>query len=191
IPLPLQLPARIDDSIPHRNFGPIVQPLPPVVQPPDLVELIRRLEPGLQVIYKANLHIWIGSAGRGSLVINLIANDVRIILVMFQESSDDALAIEAVSGMGEIGVLTQAIVQGLAAQACDDDLGVLLVKPGGDGIGRSSENNLDSRRMQLVYDAVHPCELELPFVGLPETPTRLADSHHADAGLLHQADILI
>ena len=41
-----------------------------------------------------------------------------------------------------------------------------------------------------IDHAVHPGMLEGAVLGLPKAPCRLADAHHAHAGILHQRDVL-
>ena len=63
VTLPLQFPPRINDPVARRELGPIIQALAPVVQPPNLVQLIYRFEFDLQIFLKAHLHIVIRHSG--------------------------------------------------------------------------------------------------------------------------------
>ena len=44
VALPFELPSRVDNAVAWRKLGPIVQSLSPIVQPPNLVEIICRFE---------------------------------------------------------------------------------------------------------------------------------------------------
>src|SRR5580700_12276911 len=57
IALPFELPSGIDDACLRGNFGPVIQPLSPVVQSPDLIQLIDSLEFLLEILNEASLHV--------------------------------------------------------------------------------------------------------------------------------------
>ena len=127
VSLPFQFPARVDDSIARREFRPIVEPLTPVVETPNLVEFFDCLEFGFQIIFKSHLYVMVRGIGRGRFVVDLVADDRWIVFVMFENFATYAFAIKPVSGIGQIGVLAKAIIKILATQASHDDFRMLLI----------------------------------------------------------------
>jgi len=96
VALPLQFPAGIDDSVARGKFVPVVEPLAPIIQAPHLIQFVYGSEFGFQMFLKTGLDIRIGSTGRGSFIVDLVANDRRIVLVVFQNFPDDALAVKTI-----------------------------------------------------------------------------------------------
>jgi hypothetical protein len=68
---------------------------------------------------------------------------------------------------------------------------VLVRHPGGHGVCRGSQDDLDAGLAQRVDDSIHPCIFEVTVGGLPEAPGGFAHADDADACQLHQGDILL
>jgi hypothetical protein len=71
----------------------------------------------------------------------------------------------------------------------DENLGVGVDHPCGDGVGGRAHDDLDAGVAHGVDDAVHPGVFEVAVFGLPEAPGGLAHADDADAGFLHQGDV--
>ena len=107
-----------------------------------------------------------GSAG-GGLVVNLPADNGGVVPVMLKEFSDHALAVEAVGGIHQVGILTITECNGLSAEARDYDLRMLLVHPGRNGVGRSAKNDFDACLLHPINHAIHPGIFEATILRFP------------------------
>ena len=59
-----------------------------------------------------------------------------------------------------------------------------------DRVGGCPHDDFDAGLVHRIDHAVHPGLLEGAVLGLPKAPCRLADAHHAHAGILHPRDVL-
>jgi hypothetical protein len=66
---------------------------------------------------------------------------------------------------------------------------MLMGHPGGNGIGGSSEDDLDAGFPHSFDDAIHPRVVELAVFGLPQAPGGLAHADDVDAGGFHQGNV--
>src|ERR1019366_4126179 len=85
IALPFQLPSRIDDALLWRNLAPVVEPLAPVVQSPDLIQLVHRLELVLKIFDEPGLNVGISRSARRSFIVNLPTDDRRVVFVVLKK----------------------------------------------------------------------------------------------------------
>jgi hypothetical protein len=120
-----------------------------------------------QIFGEADLHVEVGGAGGGSFVVDLIADDGGIVFVVLENFADHALAVEAIGGIGEVGILAQAVVKILAAEPGDDDLGMLLIHPRGNGVGRRAQDHFNSGGVHFLDNAIHPRVFETSIFRLP------------------------
>src|SRR5208283_1408182 len=175
----------IDDARFGRNLTPVVEPLAPVVQSPDLVQFVHRLELVLEVLDKPSLNIGIGRSARRSFIVDLPTDDRWVVFVVLEQLANHALTVGAVNRVHQVRVLPETEGNRLSAEAGDEDLRMLLVHPRRNRVSGGPENNFDSRFLHAVNDAIHPGIFEPTVLWLPQAPTRFAHAHYADARLLH------
>src|SRR3981081_210515 len=156
IALPFELPAGIDNASLRRYLAPVIQPLPPIVQSPDSIQLIDGLEFLLQILHKPGLYVRVRSAARRSFVIDLPTDDRWIVLVVLKKFANDSLAIETVGCVGQIGVLAISVSDCLPAKSSYKDFRMFLVHPRWDGVGWSSHDYLDPLLLHALNESTHP-----------------------------------
>jgi hypothetical protein len=142
-----------------------------------------------QILLEADLHVVIRRAGGRCFVVNLEADDGRIVLVVLEDFANHALAIKPVGRIQQVGILAQAIIKILTAEPRHHDFRMFLVHPRGNRIGRCAHDDANSRRVQLVYHAVHPGRGKLSVLRLPHPPARFPDANDGDARLLHELNV--
>src|ERR1700735_75881 len=106
-----------------------MQLLSPVVQSPNLIELIDGLEFVLQVLSKTSLHIVVGRTCRRGLIVNLKTDHVRVVFVVFSNLTNDALAVEAIRRVQQICILAEPERDGLPSETWDKDFRVFFLHP--------------------------------------------------------------
>src|ERR1051325_2848336 len=189
--LPFQFIAGVEDARARRQLIPIVDTLTPVVESPDLVQLVDSPELLLQVLCKSDLYIGPTRPVRRGLIVELITDDRRIVLVVIEYLAYHALGVEAIGRIGDVHVLAHAVGGTLAVEARDQNLRVLMIEPGGDGISGRAHDDFDSGLAHALDDLIHPCKIELAVARLPQPPTGLAHANDSDARILHHLDILV
>jgi hypothetical protein len=125
------------------------------------------------------------------LVIDLIADDGRVLRVAGDDLADDALGVEQERGVRVVDLLTCAPAHLLAAAQFDVDLGQLPDEPRRCRIGGRSEDHLDPVLVRRVEHGREPLETELAVVGLPRRPDRLAHADDGEARLPHETHVLV
>ena len=73
----------------------------------------------------------------------------------------------------------------------DDDVRMLSIEPGRDGISRRAEDGFDSRVVESIEHAAHPGKLKLAVARFPTAPGGFPDANDGQAGLLHQLDVCV
>lgn len=71
------------------------------------------------------------------------------------------------------------------------NLGMVLVEPQGRGRRRGCQIDRDAGLAKLVDDAIEPVEIPMVFDGLEAISGEDGKGHGVDAGLAHQADVVI
>ena len=168
--------------------------LAPVDEAPGLVHRLHGPELPLQPLLEAGLHVRPRRAVGTRLVVDLPADDARVLRVALGDLPDDPLGVLPVDRVRDVHVLARAVElarRAHLAERHDHDLGVLRVEPGRDRVGGRAHHDLDPGRVHRVHDPVHPRELELALARLPARPGGLADAHDGDPGPLHQLDVLV
>src|SRR5580693_1888868 len=94
-------------------------------------------------------------AGRGSFIVDLIADDGRILLVVFENLADHAFAIKSVGWVRQIRALAVTIIEVLPTETCHDNLGMFLEEPCRYGSRWRAHNDADACGVQLFYDPIH------------------------------------
>src|SRR6266480_2104296 len=129
--------------------------------------------------------------GRGSFVVDLVADDGLIVLVVFENLAAHAFAIKSVSWVRKIRVLAVTVIKVLPTEARHDNLWMFPIEPGGNGSGRRANDDADPSGAELIHHAIHPGEFKFAVFRLPQPPTEFPDADDRDACLLHQLDILV
>ncbi len=103
----------------------------------------------------------------------------------------DAQGLGEVDVRGGVEALAGAVGEAAALGVDRERLGVGGGEPGGRGGGGGGEADLDAARVEEVEDLVEPVELEPALLGLELGPGEDADADAVDAGLAHQAHVLV
>ncbi|MNC51693.1 hypothetical protein D3C75_1009940 [compost metagenome] len=104
--------------------------------------------------------------------------------------ADDPLRVEQIGGIGNIHNLTRSVFSRPLGRF-RQDIRVLLHQPGGDCIGRGSDDYRDPRRMHRVQHADGGGEVEHAVLRLMGTPGGFGNADRIDARLLHHGNILV
>ena len=115
VALPLELPAGVQDAVARRQLVPAPEELAPVDEAPGLVERVHRPELPLQPLLEAGLHVRPGGAVGPRLVVDLPADDARVLRVALGDLPDDALAVLPVDRVRDVHVLAHPVE---LARAC-------------------------------------------------------------------------
>ena len=87
--------------------------------------------------------------------------------------------------------LARAGVDGVAVLVTRKDLRVAFVQPQRRGRRRGGQVDRDAGIAEFVDDAVEPAEIPTILGGLDAIPAEDGEGHGVDAGLLHQADVVV
>src|SRR5689334_19440321 len=112
-----------------------------------------------------------------------------MIFVMTDHLANHALGVFEEHRMRDVHVLPDAVRGFLSSKPGYQDLGMLMVEPRWDRIGRCAENHADARLVQAIDNPIHPCEFKLAIARFPTRPGGLAEADYGHPGLLHQLDV--
>jgi hypothetical protein len=195
VPLPFQLVTGVDGAVPRRELVPVFEELAPVGEAPDLVQPRDAPELLLEVVQEAELDVPTRGSIGARLVVDLVPDHGRVVLEARDDPSNHAPRVMEIGRVRDVHVLArpiEALGSGAdLAEGGDEDLRMLSVQPGGDGVGGRAEGHLDVSLVHPFDDLLHPGELELPLPRLPAAPRRLADTDDGDPGLLHEPGVLL
>ena len=199
---PLQLVAGIQNAIARRQVIPTIDKLSPVNKTPDFIDRVWCLVLLLQTVEESGIHVRGGDSGRESLIVDLVSDHRRMIFEVADDLADNPLRVLPEIRIEKIIILARPVVarrfsgrisRGIrigqrrcGAVMSNNNLGMLLIKPRGNGISRRAEDGFDSCRVQTVKNALHPGKLKIAIVRLPRAPRRFAHANHRDSGFLHQ-----
>ena len=171
---------------------PFVDVHTPVVEAPTTVEFLEvAVELLLDVFAEALKIVGVVDVACLDFVVHLIADDGRMLGEVLHHLTDDAFAVTQVGGVLEVHVLTDAVVTLLVVDGVRQHFGMLGSHPRGDGVGGCAKDDLEAGSVQLVEDAVHPCEFELSVLRFEERPGGFADTHYGKSCLFHQTDVFV
>ena len=122
------------------------------------------------MIDKAVEDIFIGSAVGAGFVIDLPADDCRIVFVVLDQVGNDARGVEAELRIVGVHVLAHAVADRSPAQRAGENLRMALGHPGWHGVSGRAHDDLDPGLVHGFDHMVHPGVLEVPIGGLPKTP---------------------
>ena len=109
---------------------------------------------------------------------------------VLHQLADDALAVEKISGRGDIHDLAGTV--GTAALfRFRQHLRVHLFQPGGNGVGRRADDDVDSGFVHGVHDPVNMGIVKNAGTGFQRRPGGFGDADEVDARFLHHPDILV
>ena len=126
---------------------------------------------------------------QAGLVVDLVADDRRVLAVTRHDGTDDPLRVEEVRRVGEVDLLARAPADRLARRTLARDLGIAALEPHRDRVGRRPEDHADATLVGLVEHRLEPVEVEDAFLGLPCRPHGLADADHREPRLRHQVEV--
>ena len=169
---------------------PCVHPVAPVVEPEGGIERVGRAELIPEIPDKHSLDVFACGAVVFGFVVDLEADDRRMLRHMANQLPDHPFAVEKIGGRGDVHDLSRAVgtPAGLGVR---HDLRVHFIKPGRDRIGRRADNNVDSRLMHLVQHPVDVAVVKDARTRLEGRPGRFGDPNEIDPGLLHHLDVLV
>jgi hypothetical protein len=110
---PLQLVPGVEDAVAGRQVGPRIHKLAPIDETPDAIDRVGRLVFPLQALQKGSRSVRRHHAVRERLVIDLIADDGRVVLEVADDLANDAFRRAAEVRVQEIVILPGTVVAGL------------------------------------------------------------------------------
>ena len=183
---------RLVDRTGHiREVLPGVDAVGPVIQAEAGVELVQVVVEFLaQVLDEQGLHVRGDRVVVLGLVVDLIADDGRMVGHVRDEPADDALRVEPVRRVGDIHDLAGAVLA-RAGRGDGQDLGMHLHHPGGHRVGRRADDHVNAGALGRVEGAVNMREVEDARLGFLGAPGGFRDADQVDAGLLHHPHVFI
>ena len=124
-------------------------------------------------------------------VAHMPGDHIRVVLVVLGHSAAQVERVLAEDRAGGTPVLARARPAYVAVLVAPQHLGVLLGEPHRRRCGGGGQVDGDAGLAELVDDAVQPIEVVYAFLRLDLGPREDGDGHDVDAGLGHQADVLV
>ena len=158
--------------------------------------VVERVEGGVPALEPAAEGDGAGVAVAGQVVAGVLVGDVphgqgRVVVVAAGEPVGEAEGHLAVERRRRAPGLPAAGPQGVAVVVDGQDLRVGRGQPGRRGGGRGGEVDGDPVGVQQVHDLVEPLEGVLALGRLEPGPREDAEGDEADAGLAHQAHVVV
>jgi hypothetical protein len=123
------------------------------------------------------------------LVVDLPADDRRVVGVPGDDLADDPFGVEAERGVREVHLLAGTPAEALPGGVLAGDLRVLAGQPRRHGVRRRADDDGDAALVGPVEDRLEPVEVEAPVLRLPGRPDRFAHPDHGEVGLGHQVEV--
>ena len=182
--LELQVEPRIAART-HGNLAPIGVGLAPILGGPVPVERIQRFILSAQPFLKLAMG-FVVPRERAVLVVDLPADDVRIMAPPLRHLLRDAAAELAITHAGGRPLLAIAVL-GLAPVLLGAQrVRILLRQPGGRGRAGRANHDRDAVLAVQRHRAIQPVEIELALLRFQAAPGEFANAHHVDVRGLHQ-----
>ncbi len=156
------------------------QPVGPVDEPPLAVQGLHVPVLLPQMVDEALEHALVVQEFVARLVVDLEADDGRVVGVPGDDLPDHPLGVEAERGVGEVDLLPGTPADALTGAPLTGDLRVLAGQPRRYGVRRGAEDDGDAALMGTVEDRLEPVEVEAAVLRLPGRPHRLADPDDGD-----------
>ena len=144
----------------------------------------------LQIIDKHCLRTRTGSAVTFRLVVKLESDNMRYIFDMLHDRADDTLAVETVSGMCDIHILSCTVNILSVVRECKN-IRILLCQPGRDRIGRCADNDRDSVFCCGIQHLVKMREIKYAVSWLDGAPCGLRNTDRVHSGFCHHLHVLL
>ena len=186
---PGQVVLRLEVAVGPPQVRPGREPVRPVDEAPLLVEPLDRAVAVAQPVDEPLEDALVVEQPQAGLVVDLVADDRRVLAVAGDDRADDPLGVEEVRRVGEVDLLARAPADRLARRAVAGDLRVAALEPHRDRVGRRPEDHADAALVGLVEDGLEPVEVEDAVLRLPGRPHRLPDADHGEARLGHQVEV--
>ena len=180
---PGQVVLRLEVAFRTPQVTPSRQPVRPVDQAPLLVQPVDGAVPAAQPVHELLEDVGVVEQPRAGLVVDLVADNRRVLAVTADDRADHPLGVEPVRGVREVHLLPGAPADPVPGSRLGGDIGVAPGQPHRDGIGRRTQDHPDVVAMSGVQDRFEPVELEPPVLRFPGRPDRLAHPDHREAGL--------
>ncbi len=179
----------LDVAVRGPQVGPRRQPVGPIDQAPLAVEGLDVAVLRAQVVGEALEDAVVVEQFQARFVVDLEADDGRVVGVAGDDLADDPLGVEAERRVGEVDFLPGAPADALAGAPLAGDLRVLAGQPRRDGVGGGTEDDGDAAFVGAVQHRLQPVELEAAVLGFPGRPDRLADPDDGEVRLGHEVEV--
>ena len=176
--------AGVDGVFHRRKILPAVNAVAPVIQTEIVIQLPEVRIFLLQAAHEALLHIAANIVVMLGFVIQLPADNRRMMLHMGHQRADNFFGIAAKGRVDDIHDLPRTIFL-LPRDGGDQNIGMFRRQPGRYGVGRRPD---DDRNAGLIHRLQHPVdmvEIVLALFRLQRTPGGLGNTHHVNAGFAH------
>ena len=176
--------AGVNGIFDRRKILPAIDAVAPVVQTKIFIQPgeIGILFP--QAAHKTFLHIAADIIVMLGFVIQLPANNRRMVLHVRHQSADNLFGVAAKGRVDDIHDLPRTIFL-LSVDGGDQNVRMFSRQPGRDGVSRRADNHRDPRFMHSVQHPVDMVEVILAFLRLQRTPGRFGNPHHVNARFAH------
>jgi len=188
---PREVIGRHGVAVRRPQVVPAAEPMGPVDQAPAVVERLNVAVALPQPIDERLERAAIVEQLHPRLVVDLVADDRRVIGVAADDVPDEPVRVVAEGRMRVVRILAVPVGNPLSRPALRTHLRVLAREPRRHGIRRRAENHADAPLMRAVEHGREPVETETPVLGLPGRPHRLPDADNGEVGLRHQIEIAL
>ena len=186
---PGQVVLRLEVALRTPQLAPPRQPVRPVDEAPLLVQPVYGAVAMAQPVDEPLEDVVVVEESRARFVVDLVADDGRVVPVSSDHLPDHPLGVEPVRGVGEIHLLPSSPPDAVPGRRLGRDLRVAPGQPHRDGVGRRAEDHADVPLVGGVEDRLEPVQLEPSVLRFPGRPDRLADPDDREAGLRHQVEV--
>ena len=115
---------------------------------------------------------------------------MRNIFDMLHHRADDTLAVETVSGMCDIHILS-CTVNVLSVVRERKNIRIFLCQPGWNRVGRSTDNNGDAKFCGCMEHLVQMRKIKDAVLWLDRAPGRLCNTDRVHSGFCHHLHVLL
>lgn len=180
---------RLDVAVGRPQVCPRRQAVGPIRQAPLAVEGLDVPVLVAQMVDEALEDTLVVEEMQARLVVDLPADDRRVVGVPGDHLADDPLGVEAEGWVGEVHLLAGAPAEALSGGVLPGDLRVLTGQPRRHRVRRCADDDGDAALVGAVEDRLEPVEVEAPVVRLPGRPDRFADPDHGEVRRGHQVEV--
>ena len=124
------------------------------------------------------------------LVVDLVADNCRMVRDMLHQLADDPFAVKQVGRRSDVHDLPGTIGTAALSGFCEH-FRVHLFQPGGDRIGWRTDNDVDTGFIHCIQYPVNVGIIKITGTGFHCRPGRFCDTDDVNSRFLHHTDIFV